>query len=263
MKKRIIVAFSLLCVALFFGSMLFVLNIRYNEQIYPNYIQHQPKITYENQYYSIELTSYITKLDIYVEDVTAYYNIFTCEENYQGDWELELVTNQTIHKQGKNTLIKTESFTPTFLVQKYWVFSNDSRTFTLELKKTYKFESENINNQIIVDVENDGVYTNFKDWVVFDTDFGFFGVKVIDSNCDVSLQMPRQNATSLDLKHVLDSPDSSRYTEVQVNIDGQKDRDLRSHYEGQTEIVKFLCFAYVESYNMPLIDDAIALFGTD
>jgi len=223
------------------------LGVIHAEISYPNYIKSQPKQTFENSFYRVEITSYITSLIIDGTDVTAYYNIFNCEENYAGNWELELVTNQTKTtynsywdtplsslpeswrndlsiEQGRITIIQTESSLLTYDIKKTWTLYQDKPYFTVEITKTYRFDSENLNNQIIVDVQNSGFNLEIhKNTLTFLLGDSRLTIQIYESSKPASWQLPTE---------------TTDYTEAQINIDGQSDRTERSHLEGEKETVK-------------------------
>ena len=201
-------------------------NIMYQQRIYPNYIASQPKFRFQNSYYSLEVTSYITKLKVNGKDITAYYNIFNCEENYEGNWELEIVQKQavTTENNGKTTVLVTESTLLTQKITKKWTFYSDKPYFLLEITKIYLFDSTNLNNQIIVDVKNQGFHLSIHNkTLTFNIQNSLLTIEILECNKPVGWQPPTA---------------STDYTEAQINIDGQSDRDSRFHYTGETEIAK-------------------------
>lgn len=247
-NKKVFVcgAVSILLLACAVAVYLVGLIVIHNEISYPNYIASQPKQTFKNDYFEVEVTSYITNLTIDGTDVTAYYNIFNCEENYAGDWELELVTNQSkatyksywdtplshLPESWRNdlsieqdgiTVIQTESILLTYDIKKTWTFYPDKPYFTVEITKTYRFDSENLNNQIIVDVQNSGFNLENESTLTFNLQNSQLTIQILESSKPVSWQLPSE---------------TTDYTEAQINIDGQSDRTERSHFEGEIETVK-------------------------
>jgi hypothetical protein len=176
----------------------------------------QSWFSYSSDLYGVKMDSVIRHLRIGGAEVSAKYQIFQCEENYHQSWKLE--TPKDYHVIG--TTLFTYSSLYTYDCFKTFIFREDG--FTLELSKAYIVSSFDSNNQIIVDVINQGYVWN-------ETSFTFFGpdwkmtLDVIESNIPVSIQPPS-----------IGNP-----TELQFDFNGKSDRNLAFHEKGDIESVFF------------------------
>lgn len=217
----------------------------YWKDSFPNYLQFQDKFTFDakgwNQtignwfYYSLEMTSFVTSLKLprsldvehsgFVE-VCAYWRILTLEENYMGDWTLEAFDDRKVIVENETvSLVETWSHLYTYMIHKQWAFYKDKPYFTVTINRTYLFDSENMNNQIIFDVKNNGVHSNNQTWVAYETEGGTFGYVIVKA---------QPNNVTIQTNHP---------TESQINFYGLGDRDLGTHKKGEQEILELLVFA--------------------
>ena len=172
---------------------------------------------YEGKIYSVTANSVIQSLKIYGHETAAKYKIFTCEEDHQLTWKTE-TTNRIV--KNENTLF-TYSSLFTFDVYKTYIFNENG--FTLQLSKVYLQTGWSDNNQIVIDINNQGFNYTETSFTFYYNNVTPIKIDVTKSNTPITIQPPSQNYPS----------------ELQFNFNGYSDRDLSYHKAGDIETVLF------------------------
>jgi hypothetical protein len=173
---------------------------------------------YHSASYRVKADSVIKHFEVKGLDLAAQYQVFQCEENYREGWALERF--KASHVIQDTTLFAYSSLF-TFDVYKVFVFTPDG--WTVNLTKAYTVSGFCWNNQIIVDLKNEGFRQDGNKSFTF-LEAGFtVTISVLWSNSPVSIQPPR----------------SGNPTELQFNFDGAADRDIRYHDKGDCQTVLF------------------------
>lgn len=233
-KKKLlkIVAVCLILALVVTEAILFIGNWANS---FPNYLMFQSTFTYGNNYYRLQMTSFITNLwftnyhmGIQMHDICGYLRILTLEEEYEGHWNLEVFDNRTETTVNVTTTqVETWSHLYTFNIHKVWTFYKNQPYFTVEITKTYLFDSESHNNQILFFVKNNGWHSNNATWFAYETEIGTFGYKVLEANPFVTIQTPPKTEPS----------------ESQINFYGERDDTMRQHKQGEVETITLLVYA--------------------
>jgi hypothetical protein len=172
--------------------------------------------SYSTNLYSLKMDSVIRNFYINHNDVCSQFQMFQVEEDYQLQWQLETPIR---YSTAYGNTIFTYSHLYTYDCYKTFIFGNVG--FTAEIDKAYTVSGFCDNNQIIVDVKNEGFAYN-------ETSFTFLGglwnltISVIRSNPTIQIQPPAPNTT-----------------ELQFNFNGLSDRDIGYHNKGDLETVLF------------------------
>jgi len=189
--------------------------------IYPQYLIFIPKISFENDFFAISLTSWIHHFWIGETDIVAYYGVLGFEENFEGDWELEhFISNVILCENETQTIVETHSQLMTYKIHKLWTFFRNKPYFMVELTRTYTLNSRNMNNQLIIDIENDYFVSDNSTFVTY-----YMG------NSSVMYQILEAQPNNVTIQ-------TSHPTETQINFYGLADRDYRFHSIGEIEYVK-------------------------
>lgn len=192
---------------------------------YPDYLAFMPKIPFKNQYFDINITTWIINFTVNHKNIVAYYGFLSCEENYEGNWELEHFEAQKIlADNATHKIFETASSLLTYNITKTWTFFYNKNYFYATITKTYLFNSTTNNNQIILDITNQKVETQGNDTALFYLgNFTILEMNIISSNKPVTIQPP--------------APHSTYPSELQLNFENASDADYRFHYQGEVETV--------------------------
>jgi len=184
---------------------------------FPNYLLFIPQTHFKNAFFEVDLCSFIINLKIEGKNVLAYYRLFQCEENFMGKWTLEHFINFSVFENSTVYIVKTYSELLTQHVFKIYTFFKNESYFLVNITKTYFVSGYDMNNQIIVDILNNGFFQN-------ETLFTFF----LAAGREISIQIVRSNYPV-----VMQFTDT--WSELQLDFNGQRDRDLMFHGANMVE----------------------------
>jgi hypothetical protein len=190
-----------------------------------------PKYYFNNTYYSVAISSFVTSFKVHGQDLCAFYRIFTCEENLFGKWEIEKFDNSSVSVFGDVILVKSSSHLYSQNINKTFFLFKDRPYFYCIITKQYLFNCTDCNNQIIFDCNNDFWncsnldFTPIKssDWFSFTLD-----------NCTVKFTVLGNSPYAM-----FQLPSNPPNTEFQIDFLGQRDRTMMNHTRGEINNILF------------------------
>jgi hypothetical protein len=178
----------------------------------------RPTFTFTNGYFKVEMDSVIRHFRINGTDVLATYKMFQTEEDYLLQWKLETPIRISWTENDETITVFTYSQLYTYDVFKTFTFYKNLPTFLVEITKAYHMDAFSDNNQIIVDVKNNGFLLGNNSFT-FKSQCWTMNISVVSADPILTIQPPAP----------------SNPTELQFNFNRKGDRDIAYHVRGTME----------------------------